>query len=439
MQSVGNYSLAVFLFSLILLKKFIVEKKKYLYVLSILLILLAFLTYESFFPLIVLFLFFPLIYKQNYKILFINLLFILIILLIIFFFQKYFAFRPEGEDLSRIRNLNIFSLLRLCFVNLSLLINFLIENFYDAFLNIKNLVNKNLYFTITKIIFFNFIFIYLIFKLRRRPLNSIKPFKIFFIIISIIFLTILMHSVADTVVVFTDYNNRGLLALSFVPSFFLLLLYNSTIKNNYIIFFKFFFVVFYFSIIVNFFSFQQYEHAKLEKFKNIYLIVKEKNFIDNKNFLFIKIEPQNYIENKYSYSSSNYFNNFMYEDKNYLEKIIKSNLIYKNFYVSEISNFTVVFNKKYIFCKYYLINDDDLKRHSNFIIVNIVDKTYTQVNLTQLKEELYIEKNTNCVNEYEILLKKIFNRNYKVNPDEKNIPLLIKNFYIYRFLNFLFI
>ena len=129
----------------------------------------------------------------------------------------------------------------------------------------------------------------------------------------------------------------------------------------------------------------------------------------------------------------------MYEDKNYLEKIIKSNLIYKNFYVSEISNFTVVFNKKHIFCKYYLINDDDLKRHSNFIIVNIVDKTYTQVNLTQLKEELYIEKNTNCVNEYEILLKKIFNRNYKVNPDEKNIPLLIKNFYIYRFLDFLFI
>jgi hypothetical protein len=88
MQSVGNYSLAVFLFSLILLKKFIVEKKKYLYALSILLILLAFLTYESFFPLIVLFLFFPLIYKQNYKILFINLLFILIILLIIFFFKK---------------------------------------------------------------------------------------------------------------------------------------------------------------------------------------------------------------------------------------------------------------------------------------------------------------------------------------------------------------
>ena len=56
MQSIGNYSLAIFLFALILLKKFIVKKKKYLYVFSILLIILAFLTYESFFPLIILFL-----------------------------------------------------------------------------------------------------------------------------------------------------------------------------------------------------------------------------------------------------------------------------------------------------------------------------------------------------------------------------------------------
>jgi len=440
MQSVGNYSLAIFLFALILLKKFIVEKKKYLYVLCIVLIFLAFLTYESFFPLIILFLFFPLIYKQNYKILFINFLCILIILLIIFFFQKYLAFRPEGEDLSRIRNLNIFSIIKLCFVNLSLLINFFfLENFYDAFLNIENLVNKNLYFTLAKIIFFNFIFIYLIFKLRRRPLNSIKLFKVFFIIISIIFLTILMHSVANTVVDFRDYNNRGMLAMSFAPSIFLLFLYNSTIKNNYIIFFKFFFIAFYFSIIVNFFSFQQYEHAQLEKSKNIYLTVKEKNLIDNNTFLFIKIESQNYIENKYSYSSSNYFNIFIFEDHDYLKNIFKNNLIYKNYHPVEINDFTVVFNKKYPFCKYFLINDGDLKRYSNFIILNIVDKTYARVNLTQLKKELYIEKNKSCINEYEILLKNIFYKNSKTYLDEKNIPLLIKNLYIYNFLKLLLI
>ena len=128
----------------------------------------------------------------------------------------------------------------------------------------------------------------------------------------------------------------------------------------------------------------------------------------------------------------------MYEDKNYLEKIIKSNLIYKNFYVSEIINFTVVFNKKYIFCKYYLINDDDLKRHSNFIALNIAEKTYTYLNLTELKQQLYNEKNTNCANEYEILLKKLFNKN-KVYLDEKNIPILIKNLYIYNVLKFIFI
>jgi hypothetical protein len=440
MQSIGNYSLAIFLFALILLKKFIVEKKKYLYFFSILLIILAFLTYESFFPLIILFIFFPLIYKQNYKILFTNLFFILIILLIVFFFQKYFAYKPKGEDLSRIRNLNIFSLIRLCFVNLLLLINFFLENFYDAFLNIKNLVNKNLYFALTQIFFLNFIFIYFIFKIRRGTLNNVKPFKIFFIIIFIIFLTILMHSVADTGIEFRDYNNRGMLAMSFVPSIFLLLLYNSTIKNSYIVFFKFLFIFFYCSIIINFFSFQQYEYVKLDKFKKIYLTVKENNFINNKTFLFIKIEPQNYIENKYSYTSWNYFDNFLYEDIDYLEKIIvKNNINYKkNNQVIEINDFSVVFNSRHTFCKYFLISDDDLKRHSNFIILNIAEKTNTHLNLTELKQFIYIEKNTNCANEYEILLKKLFNKN-KVYLDEKNIPLLIKNLYIYNFLKYIFI
>ena len=440
MQSIGNYSLAIFLFALILLKKFIIEKKKYLYVFSILLIILAFLTYESFFPLIILFIFFPLIYKQNYKILFVNIFFILIILLIVFFFQKYFAYRPQGEDLSRIRNLNIFSLIKLCFVNLLLLINFFLENFYDAFLNIKNLVNKNLYFALAQIFFLNLIFTYFIFKLRKGPLNIVKPFKIFFIIIFIIFLTILMHSVADTGIEFRDYNNRGMLAMSFVLPIFLLLLYNSNIKNNYIIFFKFFFIFFYCSLIINFFSFQQYEYLKLDKFKKIYLTVKEKNFINNKTFLFIKIEPLNYIENKYSYSYSNYFNNLMDEDIDYIEKIIvKNNFNYKkNNQVITINDFTVVFNLRHTFCKYFLISDDDLKRHSNFIALNIAEKTYTYLNLTELKQQLYNEKNTNCANEYEILLKKLFNKN-KVYLDEKNIPILIKNLYIYNVLKFIFI
>jgi hypothetical protein len=440
MQSIGNYSLAIFLFALILLKKFIVEKKKYLYVFSILLIISAFLTYESFFPLIILFIFFPLIYKQNYKILFINLFFILIILLVVFIFQKYFAYKPQGEDLSRIRNLNIFSLISLCFVNLFLLINFFLENFYDAFLNIKSLLNKNLYFALTQIFFLNFIFIYFIFKLRRGLLNNVKPFKIFFIIIFIIFLTILMHSVADTGIELRDYNNRGMLAMSFVPSIFLLLLYNSTIKNSYIVFFKFLFIFFYCSIIINFFSFQQYEYDKLDKFKKIYLTVKEDNFINNKTFLFIKIEPQNYIENKYSYSPSNYFYNFQQEDIDYLEKIIvKNNLNYKKTnQVIEINDFTVVFNLRHVFCKYFLINDDDLKRHSNFITLNITEKTYMHLNLTELKQLLYSEKNTNCANEYEFLLKKLFNKN-KVYLDEKNIPILIKNLYIYNLLKYIFI
>ena len=440
MQSIGNYSLAIFLFALILLKKFILEKKKYLYAFSVLLIVLAFLTYESFFPLIILFIFFPLIFKQNYKILFINLFFILIILLIIFSFQKYLAYRPQGEDLSRIRNLNIFSLIRLCFVNLLLLTNFFFENFYDAFLNIKNLANKSSYFALMQIAFLNFIFIYFIFKLRRGPLNIVKPFRIFFIIIFIIFLTILMHSVADTGIEFRDYNNRGTLAMSFVPPIFLLLLYNTNIKNNYIIFFKFFFIFFYCSIIINFFSFQQYEYVKLDKFKKIYLTVKENNFINGKTFLFIKIEPQNYIENKYSYSSSNYFDNFMNEDIDYIEKIIvKNNLNYKkNNQVFKINDFSVVFNLRHTFCKYFLISDDDLKRHSNFIALNIVEKNYTYLNLTELKQHLYNEKNTNCTNEYEILLKKLFNKN-KAYLDEKNIPILIKNLYIYNVLKFIFI
>ena len=231
-----------------------------------------------------------------------------------------------------------------------------------------------------------------------------------------------------------------MLAISFVYPIFLLLLYNSNIKSNYIIFFKFFFIFFYCSIIINFFSFQQYEYAKLDKFKKIYLTVKENNFINNKTFLFIKIEPQNYIENKYSYSFSNYFDNFYYEDKDYIEKIIvKNNLNYKkNNQVIHINDFKVAFNSRYPFCKFFLISDDDLKRHTNFIVLNIAEKTYTYLNFTELKQHLHNEKNTNCTNEYEILLKKLFNKN-KVYLDEKNIPILIKNLYIYNLVKFIFI
>jgi hypothetical protein len=178
----------------------------------------------------------------------------------------------------------------------------------------------------------------------------------------------------------------------------------------------------------------------LDKFKKIYLTVKENNFINNKTFLFIKIEAPNYIENKYSYSSSNYFANYLNEDIDYLEKIIvKNNLNYKkNNQVIDINDFSVVFNSRYTFCKYFLISDDDLKRHSNFITLNIAEKTYTHLNLTELKQLIYSEKNTNCANEYEILIKKLFNKS-KVYLDEKNIPLLIKNLYIYNFLKYIFI
>jgi hypothetical protein len=224
-----------------------------------------------------------------------------------------------------------------------------------------------------------------------------------------------------------------------VPSIFLLLLYNSNLKNNYIIFFNFFFIFFYCSIIINFFSFQQYEYAKLDKFKKVYSTVKEKNFINNKTILFIKTEPQNYIEYRYSYSSSNYFYNFMQEDRDYLNQIVtKNNLNYKkNNQFIDIDDFTVVFNSKLAFCKYYLIRDDDLKRHSNFIILNVAEETYARLNLSQFKEAIYNEKNKNCTNEFDFLIKKLFTKNKKY-LDEKNIPLLIKNLYIYNLVKYIF-
>jgi hypothetical protein len=408
MQSIGNFSLLLFVLSLFFFKSFLITKNYYNYLISIVLIIVSLLIYESFFPLLIIYVMLPFFFKFNYKYFLYNLLIIFSVILVIFIYQKYFAILIySAEDLSRFRNTNFLKIIEFTILNIFVLIDFLFSQLYYAQKNIINLFNKNLYFEILKIIILFFIFTYFILKNSQKNYNKIKFSLIFFLILGTIFLTLLMHSLANTVISPLDYNNRGLVALSILFPLSLILFKNINFRNYKIkLSIQIFFILMYLTLLINFFSFQIYQNERYEIQKKVFKIISDLNLTKSNTFILTKNYNLLDIEKKFNYNN-NYFDNF---NKN-------SSII-----TAQLSG-NIICNKDiFIFEKLKAAKKNNI---TNFIIYDVSNK-YVENFSTYEEMHLYLSTKKNlCNSQHNILINKIFKKEkYLYNYE---VPIILKN------------
>ena len=259
MQGIGAFSLLIWVYSLFFLKKFITYNKKIFFILSHFLILIMYLTYESSAPLLGLSLIFPLFFSKK-KLFFLNALFIGLITFLILYLQKKVFPEIFDIDLSRVKLsiINLKQLLYLILINISLTINiffYSIEIFINnLFYNIKNF-NFLLILQIISLVTLFYISINKLDTIIKKNYNKKNNLLIFLSIVAVVFLNVLMHSLANTGIDFIQYNNRALTSISSILPFIILLLI-LIIKSRNINILKNLIVFFYLVLLSNFLYFQ---------------------------------------------------------------------------------------------------------------------------------------------------------------------------------------
>ena len=202
MQGIGALSLLLWSISLFYLKKNLIDGKTYHLLLSYFFVLLIFLVYESSAPLLGISFFFPLIFKK-YKIFIYNFLALILIMLLVYFLQKFLFPAIFEIDLSRIKlsASDYKKIVYLILINSALVVNIIfysLEIFLRGFF--YNLITLNLFFWVQ---FLSIIYIVLLnFKFKVQNFeedikSSNTSYVYFLMIISVLFLTILMHVLAD--------------------------------------------------------------------------------------------------------------------------------------------------------------------------------------------------------------------------------------------------
>ena len=188
-------------------------------------------------------------------------------------------------------------------------------------------------------------------------------------IISVLFLTILMHVLADTGIEFIKYNNRALTSLSFLLAFIMLILINFSKNFNQKILKKILFGIF-FVLSFNFIFFQN--NLVKERFDNyqIFKVLKTDTYEfknEKKQMLFVIID-YHHLRELLSFNSHDTFNHlknfktfhpfifrvvneFKFCNKNYYDEYIKkAYLLRPNMY-----EFNLVIYGNYVYKPYYKI------------------------------------------------------------------------------------
>ena len=325
MQGIGALSLLLWALSLLFLKKYIIEKNILFFFLNYFFIFIMFLTYESATPLLGMSIFFPLLFRKT-KVFFINLLIIFSIMIFIFYLQKFVFAEIFNIDLSRIKVsiLDYKKIFLLMLVNCALTINILFHSL-EIFIKsiIYNIKNFNILFFLHIFLLFSFIFFSfskikkLTIKINNKK-NNYHSLILILMVLSVLFLNILMHALADTGIEFIRYNNRALTSLSFLMAFFSLISFSlfskvnlkKVILANLIIFFIF---------ANNFFLFQHNLIKERFVIKNI--IQKEYGskitqfYPNKKNIIFISLKDKYLMRALLSYGSYDSIN--IYSESGY--------------------------------------------------------------------------------------------------------------------------
>jgi hypothetical protein len=129
----------------------------------------------------------------------------------------------------------------------------------------------------------------------------------FFSIISVFILNALMHSMANTGLEFTQYNNRALVSISFIFSLLVVFSYKFGILRFKFLS-NFFYIILFIILSVNFFFFQN--NLVKERFL-VQELLRDENELANKNYI---------LDKKYKYNV-----NFFIYDRSDVEEILSYN------------------------------------------------------------------------------------------------------------------
>jgi hypothetical protein len=401
MQSMGIISLIFWALSLFFLKRYIYKSFLKDLFISHFFLIMMFLIYESAMPLLGISLFFPLFFKNKKKIFFINIIFTILILIFVVAAQKKIFPYLFDADLSRIK-LGIQDYKKIIFlviINLALSANIFlhsIELFFRSLYNIIHNLNFILLLQLVLITLFYFISTQNKKKIRKKNYYFLGICSIS--LISVFFLNALMHSVANTGLEFTQYNNRALVSISFIFALFVVFFCRFGLINSKFLY-NFFYIKIFLIFLVNFFFFQN--NLIRERF------LAEKLLLDTKELTVQK--------------TKNSINFFIY-DRPDVEQILSYNTLdYFRIIEEKDSKNTNIFLNEFKFC--------NLDYYNHYIKIPLLKKNhklnifyYTDKKLRKLSENVSSEN-------FRENVEKIINCNYKVISEESSLKIE-KNVYL---------
>ena len=431
MQITGNLSVFFWSVSIFFLNKFIKTELLLNLIVSNIILILMFITYESAFPLIAINFFMPILNKKDSKLKLIS-FFLLFAILFSTFLQKIVLPEIFNQDISRFRSegFSFRAFLLYMAANTLLFFNIFYIFFQNFFLSLKIIFNS--YFLLAQYFLILFFFITLVFINYKKDKDikawkKIKKSKIFSIIVMYALLLLFMHAIAKSAMNVYGINNRALVSLSFFIPLLFVFLFKMINKKKYSMF-----IVLYFFIVISNYLPIQFNNINYisERNKSLRNIIDElnKNSYDEKLFLYLDkgsinelYEYTTFINNNFDFINmigfkyKKYFNGDNIWGANITENIFcnKSywNLHYRDRIIERFKK-----TKSLIFIEknsnnFTLKNFDDLNNFYNFINNKIICK------------------NTNFYKSY---LNEIFNKNsnkdFIINSKfiEKNLDLYIK-------------
>jgi hypothetical protein len=311
MQSMGIVSLIFWAISLLFLKRYIYKSFFLDLFLSYFFLVIMFLIYESATPLLGISLFFPLFFKNKKKIFFINIILIFLLLILIYILQKEIFPNLFNQDLSRIKlGLQDYKkIIYLIIINSVLTVNIFVHSLELFARSLYNIfVSFNLILSLQLLLMV--IFFYLSID-NKKNIKSNRDYYFlsisFFSIISVFILNALMHSMANTGLEFTQYNNRALVSISFIFSLLVVFSYKFGILRFKFLS-NFFYIILFIILSVNFFFFQN--NLVKERFL-VQELLRDENELANKNYI---------LDKKYKYNV-----NFFIYDRSDVEEILSYN------------------------------------------------------------------------------------------------------------------
>lgn len=409
MQSMGIFSLIFWAISLLFLKRYIYKSVFIDLFLSYFFLVIMFLIYESAAPLLGISLLFPLFFKNKKKLFFTNIILTFLVLILIYILQKKIFPNIFGEDLSRIKiDLQDYKrIIYLIIINLTLTINifaYSLELFTQSLYNI--ITSFNLILLLQLLLITIFFYLSLNNKIKIKRKKNYYFFSISLVsIISVFFLNALMHSLANTGLEFTQYNNRALVSISFIFSLSVVFFYKfGVLRSGFLsnIFYTTLFIIFS----VNFFFFQnniiRERFLAKELLKDTKVLINKNYVLDdtsitNVNFF---IYDRSNVEEIFSYNSLDFFRVIERSEKNvnfFLNENKVCNLDYYNIYINNPLlndknrlNLFYYSNKKLIIFTENIKYIDFRKNLENLIKCNY--KEISEESSRIIKKKLYLDK-----------------------------------------------